>query len=355
MSIKSNFEVATYNRSAALAYARKYWTTACTDGCVAIKGTPYFRQVGATTVFVRKTVNNPSTEVARPVNGSEIPLICPSGSLECLEDCTHFVSCCIGNPPGEPGGGIPVVRDFSTIYGRLSADRLYNDLVNQERVDIVAEKKTYSQAESALASLQGGDLIFYFDTAYNRYRHSALYLAGAGKRIACHTFCRCDVNNDYDQAWNSVQLDLCTLLKVKPNQPISEIASVHKRSLLGYGQLSNKTGESLLVYGPKIDGTFDNSLYHLPTGSKTPDDWDCDGLFVPSDRYADQATSTDQGPLAIKYINFRTPVIERLGANYECSMNNGAYKAGEINWEIPNAGYSSLPGSYPVVPGHVPA
>lgn len=348
MLTKVAAEFTNYNRSAAIAYARAYWTAVCTDEYVAIKQSPFFKKLDSAAVFLRTTRTDFRTEVARPSSGPDIP-------IDDLEDCTHFISCCLGSPPGGVGGGIPITQDFTTIYGRLSADRLYKDLVNQSRVEIVAEKKTYSEAESALASLQAGDLVFYFDSPRNRYGHSAFYLAGAGKRIACHTYCRCDVNNDYPQAWNSVNLPLCTLLKVKSNQPIVEIPSVHKSSLLGYGQLSNKTGETLLIYGPKIGGTFDNSLYHLPTGRKTPDDWDCDGLFVPSDRYADQATSTDQGPLAIKYINFRTPVIERSGANYECSLNNGAYKAGEINWEVPNVAYGSLPGSYPVVPSHVPA
>lgn len=348
MSTKSNVDVAPYNRTAALAYARAHRTSVCSDEYVAIKQSPYFKKVGAATVFIRATANMPRTEVARIASGSDIP-------LDDLEDCTHFVSCCLGSPPGGTGGGIPIKQDFSTIYGRLSAVRLYNDLVREGRVDIVTEKKAYSEAVPLLANLQAGDLIFYFDSTHNRYGHSAIYLAGAGKRIACHTYCRGDANNDYSQAWNSVNLPLCTLLNVKSVQPLMEVASVHKHSLMGFGQLSNKTGETLLVYGPKIGGNFDNSLYHLPTGRKTPDDWDCDGFFVPKDRYADQAISTVQGPLAIKYVNFRTPVIERSGANYECSLNNGAYKAGEIHWEIPNIGYSSVPSAYAVVPGHVPA
>jgi hypothetical protein len=348
MSSKSPTAFIDYNRSAALAYARLYWTAVCSDNYVAIKQRPYYKKVDASTVFLRTTANEPSTEVARPGGGSaDIPLVD-------LEDCTHFVSCCLGTPPGGSGGGIPITQDFTTIYGCLSADRLYNDLVTQDRVDVVAEKKTYTQAKPYLERLQAGDLIFYFDSDRNRYGHSALYLAGVNKRIACHTYCRCDVNNDYSQEWDSVRLPLCTLLKVKSKQPIAAIATLHKNSFLGYGQLSNNTGETLLVYGPKI-GSFDNSLYHLPTGRKTPVDWDCDGFFVPNDRKADQLTSTDDGPLAIKYINHRTPVITRSGVKYECSLNNGAYRTGGINWEIPDIAFSAVPGTYPLVPNHVPA
>jgi Putative amidase domain len=337
-----------YNRTAALAYARAYWTKSCSDGYVAVKQSPYFKQVDAATVFLRTNAADPSSEVARPGSGPDIP-------LSDLEDCTHFISCCLGSPPGGTGGGIPITRDFNTIYGRLGANNLYNDLINQNRVEIVAEKKTFAQAASFLSSLQAGDLIFYFDTSHNRYGHSAIYLAGSEKRIACHTYCRSDANSDYPQSWDSVNLPLCTLLKVKSTQPLSELESRKYLSALSYGQLSNQTGETLLVYGPKIGGTFDNSLFYLPTGRKTPNGWDCDGFLVPNDRFADQLTSTNQGPLAVKYLDFRTPIIERLGVNYECSLNNGLFRSGQIHWEIPNLAYSAVPGSYPIVPGHVPA
>lgn len=123
------------------------------------------------------------------------------------------------------------------------------------------------------------------------------------------------------------------------------------------GVLSNKTGETLLVYGPKRRGeTHDNSLYFLPTGRRTPDNWDCDGFYVPTDRIADQALSDKHGPLAIKYRDYRSPVIEMTGpAKYKCHLNEGAYSPGELNWEIPDLSYQQLPSAYPEVPGHVPA
>ncbi len=338
----------TYNRTGALAYARAYWTKVCSDGYVTVKQSPYFMQVDGATVFLRTTAADPRTEVARTGSGPDI-------SLGDLEDCTHFISCRLGSPPNGTGGGIPITRDFNTIYGRLGANNLNNDLVNQDRVEIVAEKKTFTQAASSLSSQQAGDLIFYFDSNLNRYGHSAIYLAGTEKRIACHTYFRSDANSRYPQARDSVNLPLCTLLTVKSAQQFTDFESRHNLSALSYGQLSNKTGETLLVYGPKIGGTFDNSLYYLPIGRKTPDGWDCDGFFVPTDRYADQLTSTDQGPLAVKYFDFRTPVIERSGVNYECSLNNGLFQTGQIHWEIPNLAYSAVPGSYPIVPGHVPA
>jgi len=98
---------------------------------------------------------------------------------------------------------------------------------------------------------------------------------------------------------------------------------------------------------------MDNSLYFLPTGRKTPDSWDCDGFYVPNDRVADQALTNKNGPLAIKYRDYRYPKITMNNPNhYDCSLNEGAYSHGEINWEIPNISFSDVPGTYPEVPGH---
>lgn len=122
------------------------------------------------------------------------------------------------------------------------------------------------------------------------------------------------------------------------------------------GELTNNTGENLLVYGPKIGGSFDNSLYNLPPGRKTPRNWDCDGFYVPSDRVASQAVMSDRkGPVAVKYRDYRSPIITLSAIKYQCDFNEGIYSSGEIHWEIPNISYLDLPGSYPEVPGHVSA
>lgn len=123
------------------------------------------------------------------------------------------------------------------------------------------------------------------------------------------------------------------------------------------GQLTNKTGETLLVYGPKASNeTFDNTLYRLPTGRKTRAGWDCDGFYVPNDRKADQAFSTVLGPVAVKYHDYRSPVIESSGSGiYKCSFNDGVYRSGEIHWSIPNISCKEITSRYPEAPGHLKA
>jgi hypothetical protein len=122
------------------------------------------------------------------------------------------------------------------------------------------------------------------------------------------------------------------------------------------GSLTNQSGETLLVYGPQRAGdTHDNSLYHLPTGNTTPAGWDCDGLFIPNDRYATQAIMSDRrGPVAVKYINLQAPTITRTNDRYHCEFNFSVLAPGEVNWEISNIAFASVPGNYPAVPGARP-
>ncbi|SRR5579883_1363116 len=52
------------------------------------------------------------------------------------------------------------------------------------------------------------------------------------------------------------------------------------------GQCRNETDKTLVVYGrksKKSKSTFDNSLYFLPSGQETDNDWDCDGVYLPTD------------------------------------------------------------------------
>jgi hypothetical protein len=116
----------------------------------------------------------------------------------------------------------------------------------------------------------------------------------------------------------------------------------------GWAQCRNATGEPLFVYGARDDddySTFDTSLYLLPTGSVTPDHWDCKGILVPQGKRGRQLLSTVDGPAALKYLDFRRFTITLKTADtYRCALNNGMYRAGEINWPVPLISYVGLLG-----------
>jgi hypothetical protein len=116
------------------------------------------------------------------------------------------------------------------------------------------------------------------------------------------------------------------------------------RAALGWGQCTNLTEEMLAVYGPKVSSSpYDNALYCLPPYTTTPQDWDCDGFYVPTDRVANQAFSRVRGPLAIKYpdfVHFRITQIHP--GEYDCAFNEAAFRPREVNWPIPYLTYSEV-------------
>lgn len=114
----------------------------------------------------------------------------------------------------------------------------------------------------------------------------------------------------------------------------------------GWAQCRNMTGEPLFVYGARDDddhSTFDTSLYLLPASSTTPDHWDCKGILIPQGKRGRQLLSTIDGPVALKYLDFRRFTIAlKTSDTYRCSLNNGVFRVGEINWPVPLISYPDL-------------
>ncbi|NUU41569.1 amidase domain-containing protein [Tardiphaga robiniae] len=200
----------TYNRAKALAYARKYWTKSCSDLYIGVReATPYIKVPNGTD-FVRTDTN----ETAKLPDGKEI---------DNVDDCAHFLSCCLGKEANEAGGGLPIQRDFPTaIYGVISARRMFSTLSEDGFIETIVEKASHDQAANKLSQLAAGDLVFYWDPSVNAYGHCAMYLADAKKRIACHTRCRCDQSNETGQEWNSVLITNVkyTLARIRDAAPL---------------------------------------------------------------------------------------------------------------------------------------
>jgi hypothetical protein len=115
----------------------------------------------------------------------------------------------------------------------------------------------------------------------------------------------------------------------------------------GWGQGTNLTAEYLIVYGPKHRSErsiFDTSPYVLPPNATTPDNWDCDGFFLPADRtLLRRWRSARRGPLAIKFRNHRRFAVRSDDAGvYRCPWPDGIFEPSEINWAIPNFEYAAV-------------
>ncbi len=188
-----------YNRHAAFTYARRFWNIPCSDGFIAGKNiptsfssNPNFVKVPAGTNFIHDFT--PDSEHAELTDGRRI-------EWDNLDDCTHFISCCIGKPPLVKAGGLPVKSEFPTgPYGLVGVERMLSFLCNHKFVDVIGYK---SSDRSLIRQLQWGDLIAYFRPGLKvpRHTHLAMYL-GKGK-IACHTYCRSDRPAcTWDNDWN---------------------------------------------------------------------------------------------------------------------------------------------------------
>jgi hypothetical protein len=183
-----------YDRGAAFDYARRHWNVVCSDNVVAGKfGKVAFKAVPAGTKFV----NDGGSEHAEQPDASQIP-------WKNLDDCTHFISCCIGQPPGGGAGGLKIAGQLGAPpkapYGIVRVSSLVDFLKNKKWVAVEGER---SKNQKLIAKLARGDLVAYYNEAKGRYTHMAFYL-GNGK-IACHTYCRFDKTiepaNTWDDMW----------------------------------------------------------------------------------------------------------------------------------------------------------
>lgn len=103
------------------------------------------------------------------------------------------------------------------------------------------------------------------------------------------------------------------------------------------GKCINLTEERLYIYGPRYiheawDDRYENTFYVLEKGESTPDDFDCDGFFVPNDRVVAQVSMpTVKGPCAVKFRDHQTFTITQDGNHYvPDSMNFGVFKIDEV-------------------------
>jgi hypothetical protein len=211
-----------YDRQAALAYARKYWNQVPDEDGVAFigsSGPDGFKKVPVGTQFVH------DFDADGDSLGSEHALL-PDGSTidwSELDDCTHFLSCCIGEPPGgEKAGGLPlkhrqagippnapyaIVRVSTMVEYLTSNDPIWrNKRPGKDPYAVFIGEKTTD--DSLIAQLSPGDLIAYFSPATGRYAHLTMYLGN--DKIVCHTYCRsdepaCTWDNEWDLGRGSWQ------------------------------------------------------------------------------------------------------------------------------------------------------
>ncbi len=198
-----------YHRDRAVAYARTYAFRPCSDRYMFLSSAKAPRGVHlddyvklpADTKIVRQDAADPWSERVLDGDGS-VHQLAVSGHApldldnSLLDDCTHFISCCIGQPTlaEDQAGGVALPfhmwgdpKGGRNPYGISRVSTLMAFLLDTELVTAVATKTTDPHE---IRRLEPGDIIAYFLVAKGEYEHLALYL-GDGK-IATHTASRLD-------------------------------------------------------------------------------------------------------------------------------------------------------------------
>lgn len=180
-----------YTRMFALIYAAHYAHRVCSDGRICTK-------TGYPTV----------------TPGTLIEEIRPKPAHE--EDCTHFISCCIGRPPvvsvngfAIGGGGLPLTGQIRGVYGHVGVKHLIDELKVRKYARVVAshlDKKDPATAKLIRSQLAPGDLLAYSDPNHT-YQHFGLMVGPYGE-VACHSISR------HGDDFKDVGWPLVTLLKL---------------------------------------------------------------------------------------------------------------------------------------------
>ncbi|QIR35796.1 hypothetical protein HCG51_02855 [Tolypothrix sp. PCC 7910] len=180
---------------------------------------------------------------------------------------------------------------------------------------------------------------------------------------------------DYVEVTKSLDILEAQLAAAKAGEAISETFTVEdiqkkidelsfqKYALekgINWGQCRNETDKTIAVYGPKPKKPktpYDNTLYFLAAGQETPAGWDCQGIYLANDaKVAGLNTDPNQsleGAAAIKIFKGTQLIAKSNPETSALEFNvtpSKVFKAGDINWYIPNIGEKNIASRLPDVP-----
>ncbi|HEY9642901.1 MAG TPA: hypothetical protein V6C57_20600 [Coleofasciculaceae cyanobacterium] len=127
----------------------------------------------------------------------------------------------------------------------------------------------------------------------------------------------------------------------------------------GWAQCLNQTGKTLAVYAhkPQKKANFtsaQSTLYYLRDGEVTDDDWNCDGVFLPTGvKVAGIADQELAEPLAVKLVP-GTQLVAKTNPDTSAVEFNVApakiFAAGEGTWDIPSLSQTDVDAQVPNAP-----
>jgi len=162
-----------YNRAGALSYASRFWDRVCHDGRV---GSNWKEELRA----IKRQQHKAALFASSPALTLLSEVTYPTGQQE--DDCTHFISCCIGfsgNAQIPGGGGLQIGQPYGgNPFGFDNPDGLIFDLVPKNLAVKLGPPAflTVSDPSTATAigtQLTAGDLLAYADSSL-AYQHMAI-------------------------------------------------------------------------------------------------------------------------------------------------------------------------------------
>ncbi|MBD2433981.1 MULTISPECIES: hypothetical protein [Fischerella] len=110
---------------------------------------------------------------------------------------------------------------------------------------------------------------------------------------------------------------------------------------IAWGQCRNETGGNLAIYGnageESEESENSNQLYFLANGQTTPDQWDCQGVYLPSDVKVAGLDKT--GAVAIRIMDGTQLLVKKNPDTSELELNipnAKVVKPSDQDWFIPN-------------------
>jgi hypothetical protein len=116
----------------------------------------------------------------------------------------------------------------------------------------------------------------------------------------------------------------------------------------------NDTTQTVAIYGErpkKSTATFDQVMYLLPPGEETDDDFACKGVYLPND--VKVAGLKVGSAAAIKILDGTQLVLTEDPDTGAIALNlppAHVFKAGDVNWEIPDLTQAQLTTQFPTAP-----
>jgi hypothetical protein len=121
-----------------------------------------------------------------------------------------------------------------------------------------------------------------------------------------------------------------------------------------WAQCRNETGKTLGVYAHKAKKSLQqNTLYFLGNGQVTDNDWNCDGIYLPTGSLVADLGQELTEPIAIKIVDGTQLVAKANPETGAIEFNvppAKVFKTGEGTWSIPNFSQADIDANVPNAP-----